>query len=85
MIPASTDARPIAIAMSIVERMLHAMRDAAITGRTINAAISKIPTTRIDTAIVTAASAAVSAFSHGTGSPATRALSSSTTTATSAR
>ena len=43
--------------------MLHAMRDAAITGSTISAAISRMPTTRIESAIVTAASATVSEFS----------------------
>jgi pyrimidine operon attenuation protein/uracil phosphoribosyltransferase len=31
----------------IVERKLHAIRDAAMTGRTIKAAINRIPTTRI--------------------------------------
>ena len=81
--PVRTEASPIPIAISIVERMLHAMRAAAMTGRTISAAISRMPTTRIESAIVTAASAAVSALRAATGSPATRAPSSSTTTATS--
>ena len=73
------------IEITIVERMLQATRPAAITGSTISAAISRIPTTRMESAIVTAASAAVSALSGATGSPATRAPSSSTTTATSGR
>ena len=41
-----------------VERMLQAMRLAAVTGRTMRAATSRIPTTRIERATVTAASAA---------------------------
>ena len=82
MIPASTEPSPIPMPSRIVERMLQAIRDAAITGSTISAAISRIPTMRIDSAIVTAASATVSEFSADTGSPATRAPSSSTTTAT---
>jgi hypothetical protein len=73
------------IASSMVERRLQPMRPAAITGSTISAAIKRIPTMRIETAIVTAASAAVSVFSTPTGSPATRAPSASTTTATSGR
>src|SRR2546423_358487 len=68
--PASTEASPIPIANSMVERMLHATRVAAMTGRTISAAISRMPTTRIESAIVTAASAAVSALSGATAKPA---------------
>ena len=45
------------MASRIVERKLQAMREAAITGRTISAAINRIPTIRMDSAIVTAASA----------------------------
>jgi hypothetical protein len=83
--PVRTEASPIAIPIAIVDRRLQATRAAAMTGRTISAAISRIPTTRIESAIVTAASAAVSALSGATGRPATRAPSSSTTTATSGR
>ena len=40
--------------MASVERMLHAIRPAALTGSTINAATRRIPTTRIESATVTA-------------------------------
>ena len=53
----------------IVERMLQAIRDAAITGSTISAAISRIPTMRIETAIVTAASATVERVQRGDREP----------------
>ena len=61
--------------------MLHAIRPAALTGRTMSAATSRIPTTRIDRATVTAASAATTMLSAPIGTPATRAPSSSMTTA----
>ena len=48
--------RPIAIEIAIVERRLHAIRCAAITGSTISAAIRRMPTIRIESAIVSAAS-----------------------------
>ena len=56
-----------------------------MTGNTISAAISRIPTTRIEIPIVRAASMATVPFSHVTGSPETRAPSSSIATATSER
>ena len=43
--------------------MLHATRLAALTGSTMSAATSRIPTTRIESATVTAASAASATFS----------------------
>ena len=85
MSPTSTDASPIAMDRPIVERRLHAIRCAAITGSTISAAIRRMPTMRIEIAIVSAASTEMTAFSTGTGSPATRAPSSSIETASSAR
>ena len=65
--------------------MLHAMRPAALTGSTISAATSRIPTTRIESATVTAASAASATLSVPIGTPATRAPSSSMTTPANAR
>ena len=43
--------------------MLHAIRPAALTGSTMSAATRRIPTTRIESATVTAASAATTMFS----------------------
>ena len=65
--------------------MLHATRPAALTGRTMRAATRRIPTTRIESAIVTAASAARAMLREPMGTPATRAPSSSTMTAANAR
>ncbi len=65
--------------------MLHATRCAAITGTTISAAISRIPTILIEIPIVSAASIETTPFRSGTGRPATRAPSSSIATASSAR
>src|SRR5919197_1452784 len=73
------------VAAGLVERRLHATRCAAATGSTISAAIKRIPTMRIETPIVSAASIDTSPFKSGTGSPATTAPSSSSATATSAR
>src|SRR5919109_1405139 len=66
----------------IVELMLQARRDAAITGSTMSAAIRRIPTMRMETAIVTPASAASRTFRRVTGIPLTRAPSASSETAT---
>ena len=85
MSPASAEPSPIAIESTSVERMLHAIRPAALTGSTISAATSRIPTTRIESATVTAASAARATLSEPIGTPATRAPSSSTMTAANAR
>ena len=74
-----------AVERNSVERMLHATRPAALTGRTISAATRRIPTTRIESAIVTAASAARAMLRAPMGAPATRAPSSSTMTAANAR
>ena len=65
--------------------MLRATRVAAITGSTISAAISRIPTIRIETATVVAASTASTTLRKATGTPATRAPSSSSATPASAR
>ena len=65
--------------------MLHASGIAALTGSTISAAIRRTPTMRIESATVTAASAATRHSERATGTPATRAPSSSSTTAQSAR
>src|SRR5439155_1387303 len=73
------------IESAIVERRLHATRCAATTGSTIRAAINRIPTMRIETPIVSAASIETSPFRSGTGRPATTAPSSSRATATSSR
>ena len=54
--------------------MLQASRLAAVTGRTISAAMSRTPTIRIDTATVVAASTATTRFRKVIGTPATRAL-----------
>ena len=85
IMPARTEARPIATDSAIVERRLHAIRCAAITGTTINAAISRIPTMRIEIPIVSAASRETAPFRTGTGRPLTRAPSSSIATASSER
>ena len=69
----------------MVERRLQATRCAAITGSTISAAIRRMPTMRMETPIVSAASIDTRAFSDATGSPATRAPSSSSETAISPR
>ena len=58
---------------------------AAATGTTISALTSSRPTTRIATVTVTAAVTAISRFSARTGSPVTRANSSSWLTANSWR
>ena len=65
--------------------MLRAIRVAAITGNTIRAAIRRMPTIRIETATVVAASTVRTTFRNETGTPATRAPSSSSATAASAR
>ena len=65
--------------------MLVPIRPAAMTGRTISAAMSRMPTIRIETATVTPASAASATFRSPIGSPLTRAPSSSSATATSPR
>ena len=52
----STDASPMSIDRASVERMLQAIRWAAITGSTISAAIRRIPTILIEMPIVSAAS-----------------------------
>jgi hypothetical protein len=78
-----TAASPIAIASRSVERTLKATRVAAITGSTIRAAISRRPTIRIESATVSAASAATTMLSAPVGTPATRAPSSSRTVAAS--
>lgn len=65
--------------------MLRATLPAAITGRTMSAAIRRMPTIRIESAIVTPASPATTTLSAPTGTPATRAPSSSMTTPASAR
>ena len=49
--------------------MLQASGMAALTGRTISAAIRRTPTMRIESATVTAASAATETFRAPTGSP----------------
>jgi hypothetical protein len=74
-----------AVESTRVERMLHASRPAALTGSTIRAATRRIPTTRIESATVTAVSAASAMFRLPIGTPATRAPSSSITTAANAR
>ena len=66
-------------------RMLAATRPAAMTGSTMSAAMRRMPTIRIESAIVTPARPATTTFSAATGTPATRAPSSSITTAASAR
>jgi hypothetical protein len=83
--PVSTEPSPISIESAIVARMLVAIRVAATTGSTISAAISRIPTIRIETATVRAARTATTTLSAPTGTPATRAPSSSMTTAARAR
>ena len=65
--------------------MLQAIREAAITGSTISAAIRSTPTIRIETATVVAASTTRTTFSAATGTPATRAPSSSSAIPASAR
>ena len=49
--------------------MLRAIRVAAITGSTISAAIRRMPTIRIETATVVAASTARTTFRNATGTP----------------
>ena len=71
--------------MTMDERMLQATRPDAITGRTISAAMRRMPTICIESPIVRPASPATSTFSGATGTPATSAPSSSTTTPASAR
>ena len=78
----SRTTKPNAIERPKVERRLHATRLAAITGSTISAAIRRIPTMRIETATVSAASTATTRLSRVTGTPATRLPSSSSTVAT---
>ena len=85
MSPLSAEPSPIAMESSSVERMLQATRPAALTGRTMSAATRRIPTTRIESAIVTAASAARATLSGPIGTPATRAPSSSMMIAANAR
>ena len=80
-----TEPRPIAIASPRVERRLHATRWAASTGSAINAAISRMPTTRIEIPIVSAASTATIVLRRPTRTPATRVPSSSSTAPTSPR
>ena len=65
--------------------MLHAIRAAALTGSTISAATKRIPTTRIESATVTAVRVASATLSVPIGTPATRAPSSSMTIAANAR
>lgn len=65
--------------------MLRAILPAAIAGRTMSAAMRRMPTTRIESAMVTPASPATTTLSAATGTPATRAPSSSITTPASAR
>ena len=77
-----TEPSPNAIDSANVDRRLQATRLAAITGSTISAAIRRMPTIRIETATVSAASTATTTFSRVTGTPATRLPSSSSTVAT---
>jgi hypothetical protein len=65
--------------------MLQVMRVAAITGSTISAAIRRMPTMRIESATVRAVSTARTMLRTPIGTPATRAPSSSSTTAARAR
>ena len=65
--------------------MLRAIRVAAITGSTIRAAIRRIPTIRIETATVVAASTASTMFRNGDGDAGDAAPSSSSATPASAR
>jgi hypothetical protein len=83
--PPRTEARPRAVERSKVERRLPATREAAITGRTINAAMRRMPTTRIESATVRAARPATTTLRAPMGTPATRAPCSSRTAAASAR
>jgi hypothetical protein len=80
-----TQTTPIAMERTRVERMLQASRLAAVTGSTINAAINKTPTTRIETATVIAARIVTTRLRNVIGTPATRAPSSSSTSPASAR
>ena len=77
-----TEPSPNAIDNANVDRRLQATRFAAITGSTISAAIRRMPTIRIETATVSAASTATTTLSRVTGTPATRLPSSSSTVAT---
>ena len=61
--PETTEPTPSAIERAKVDRRLHATRFAAITGSTISAAIRRMPTIRIDTATVRAASTATTTLS----------------------
>ena len=65
--------------------MLRAIRVAAMTGGTISAAISRIPTIRVETATVIAVGPASATFRKAAGTPPTRATSSSSATAASTR
>ncbi len=76
---------PMATATAKVAAKLRLSCCAAATGTTISALTSNNPTTRMATVTVTAAVIAVSRFSARTGSPVTRANSSSGLTANSCR
>ncbi len=83
--PPMVTATPMATAIAKVAAKLRLSCCAAATGTTMSALTSSSPTTRMATVTVTAAVTAVSRFSARTGSPVTRANSSSWLTANSWR
>ena len=83
--PATTANAPIAADTAIVPRNEWLTTRPVATGSTMSAAMRSTPTTRIAATTVTAVSTASSALPAPTGMPATRADSSSTTIANSAR
>ncbi len=83
--PAITDPAPIPADHARVPRNERASSWALATGRTIRAATRRRPTTRIDATTITAVRTESRALSAATGSPATRAHSSSATAANRAR
>ncbi len=85
MVPASVTATPVTTESTNVTLNDRVICCAAATGTTIRALTSSSPTTRMATVTVTAAVTAISRFSTRTGSPVTRANSSSWLTANSCR